>query len=551
LGRGERAKIFDCFLFFNEVEALSIRFHELDDVVDYHVIVEGTTTFSGRPRRPGFDLNDPRWSPFREKVIHVVVEDTPEHAGVWEREQFQRNAILRGLDRYQPDRLGPVCGPQDLVLISDADEIPSASAVRWVADHLVRGVAAFERTLYYYHLNQLICQPNVIGADSGPVPSPWYYARAAHRAEIDWPQAVRELPLDACALHVANGGWHFSYLGGVSRIQAKIDAFSHQELNLPQYTDATNIVGAIESGRDLFGRKDLYEFHVVPIDARFPRFVLENHETLASIINPLGLPTGASTGAVDASPNPIGESPGIAGDEAGHDPVPDAGRSLASARLAGARDEPTNLQAEYEARRSVRSDIVDHLPTLYETVCRYPGARVLELGVRSGTSTSALLAAVDAVDGHLWSMDVIPPQVPAWWADTARWTLTIGDDLGQDVMNAAPAEVDVLFVDTSHAYEHTLAELRTYVPRVRAGGVVMCHDTELEVPAGVGASPPFPVAKALDTFCAETGRSWVNRPGCYGLGVIEISATENRTPPETARRVRSQGSTDPLKVERQ
>jgi predicted O-methyltransferase YrrM len=219
---------------------------------------------------------------------------------------------------------------------------------------------------------------------------------------------------------------------------------------------------------------------------------------------------------------------------AGHDSAPDACRLLAPARLAGAKDELTRLQTEYEVRRSAWSDIVDHMATLYETVCRYPGARVLELGVRSGNSTSAFLAAVEAVDGHLWSVDLIPPEVPAWWTDTARWTLTIGNDLSQDIANAEPAVVDVLFLDTSHTYEHTLAELRTYVPRVRAGGVVLCHDTELEAPEDAGANPPFPVAKALDTFCAETGRPWVNLPGSYGLGVIEISATENPAPPATA-----------------
>jgi beta-1,4-mannosyl-glycoprotein beta-1,4-N-acetylglucosaminyltransferase len=132
--------IFDCFLYFNEAEALNIRFHELRDVVDYHVIVEGTTTFSGQPRAIGFDAADPRWAPFVEKVVHVVVDDTPEEAGVWDRETFQRNAIVRGLDMVQPDRSGPLCNSQDLVLMSDADEIPSAEAVRWVASRLVRGV---------------------------------------------------------------------------------------------------------------------------------------------------------------------------------------------------------------------------------------------------------------------------------------------------------------------------------------------------------------------------------------------------------------------------
>ena len=38
-------KIYDCFIFFNEIEMLKIRFNYLNDIVDYFVIVEANTTF--------------------------------------------------------------------------------------------------------------------------------------------------------------------------------------------------------------------------------------------------------------------------------------------------------------------------------------------------------------------------------------------------------------------------------------------------------------------------------------------------------------------------
>ena len=288
-------KIFDCFLFFNEVEALNIRFHELRDVVDYHVIVEGTTTFSGQPRDIGFDATDSRWAPFVEKVIHVVVDDTPEEAGIWERETFQRNAIVRGLEMFQPDRSGPLCNAQDLVLISDADEIPSAEAVRWVASRLVRGVAAFDLAFSYYHLNQLVCQASSGDTIDTFEPISWWLARAARRADIRWPQEVRDFPLHDCAHVASRGGWHFSYLGGVQRIQSNIAAFSHQELNHPQFTDAANIAGAITSGRDLFGRDAFYRFQTVPINDGFPSYVVENQELFANEIKKMDDPTSNIT----------------------------------------------------------------------------------------------------------------------------------------------------------------------------------------------------------------------------------------------------------------
>lgn len=183
----------------------------------------------------------------------------------------------------------------------------------------------------------------------------------------------------------------------------------------------------------------------------------------------------------------------------------------------------TLLKSEYEARSAQQSDIADHLPVLHDTVRRYVHARVVELGVRTGVSTAAFLAAVEAVDGHLWSVDIAQPDVPDWWQATGLWTLTVGDDIDPGVVAAHPASVDVLFLDTSHAWGHTLSELRVWVPRVAPGGMVLCHDTELERPDAAPAGDPlFPVARALDAYCEEAGLAWQNRPGCWGLGVITI-----------------------------
>jgi cephalosporin hydroxylase len=183
------------------------------------------------------------------------------------------------------------------------------------------------------------------------------------------------------------------------------------------------------------------------------------------------------------------------------------------------------LDAEYDSRRSVWSDIQGHLEFLHDQAAGVQGAKVLELGVRWGTSTAVLLAAVEKVGGHLWSVDLTPPSVPSWWALTGRWTLTIGDDLDPKVIEAQPDGVDMLLLDTSHIYQHTLAELRAYVPKIRPGGIFCCHDTELDnAPDQPPGDPSFPVARALDVFCEETGLVWENRSGSYGLGVIRIPA---------------------------
>jgi len=187
------------------------------------------------------------------------------------------------------------------------------------------------------------------------------------------------------------------------------------------------------------------------------------------------------------------------------------------------------LAEEYRRRLTEPSDIRDHLEALHASVARFSEPRVVELGVRSGNSTAAFLAASEATGGHVWSVDVVQPTVPDWWATSSRWTLHIGSDLDPGIhaqLAERPGRCEVLFIDTLHTFEHTLAELRAYVPMVRPGGVVLLHDTELEappvLPPGTPRQPPFPVARALDRFCEETESAWENRPGCYGLGVLEV-----------------------------
>lgn len=179
---------------------------------------------------------------------------------------------------------------------------------------------------------------------------------------------------------------------------------------------------------------------------------------------------------------------------------------------------------QYQLRAGHDTDIRQHLPELHRSVIGWQFARVLELGTRSGYSASAFLAALELNGaGHLWSVDVNDPEVPAWWLDSPFWSFLKADDMSAEALAFGPPQVEVLFIDTSHEYGHTLAELRAYVPRVKPGGTVLMHDTEWRDGNLDDAGPhESEVGRALDEYCAESGLSWVNRPGCYGLGVMEI-----------------------------
>jgi predicted O-methyltransferase YrrM len=155
------------------------------------------------------------------------------------------------------------------------------------------------------------------------------------------------------------------------------------------------------------------------------------------------------------------------------------------------------------------SDIYIHLPVLFAAAST--AQTVIEIGVGSFRSTSALMAGVEVSGGQLWSVEIDTRPSPDWLEGHAQWTLTEGDSLA--VVDQAPENVDLLFIDSEHTYDQTFAELEAYVPRVRSGGVVLLHDTE---------TSHARVKDALNDWCPAHGLTWTNTPECYGLGRIDI-----------------------------
>jgi len=163
------------------------------------------------------------------------------------------------------------------------------------------------------------------------------------------------------------------------------------------------------------------------------------------------------------------------------------------------------IQGEYRERCSWDTDITAHLGILYAWARR--GGVMVELGVRSGNSTCALLAGAEASGGHLISVDVEEPDVPAHWRDLPYWKLIIGHDQDPAVLDQIYTNLSLLFIDTSHLAADTRNELALYGPRVKPGGVILLHDTDQE-----GVSGPL----------TDYAPGWYQHVRDHGLGVIEV-----------------------------
>ena len=285
--------IYDCVPFFNELDILKLRMQIMASYVDFFVIEEASVTFSGEPKRMIFAENRQLFAEFEEKIRYVAVENSPlEGVTTHERDKFQKNQLIRGLSD---------CRPEDIIIFSDVDEIPNPKT-------LVRLIEAFEpgkvyhlaQRMFYCFLNMEEVSGNLLcitGEFPGVERRQWLGTKICSFAELPEEGIVylREVPPeDQRSVRVADGGWHFGYMGGdgerdvAKRIGVKVQAAAHSEYNTKRYLNEA--VDRLLCGEDIFDRDA--KFVRVPIDDSFPAYLREHKEEYDFLIAPGISPAG-------------------------------------------------------------------------------------------------------------------------------------------------------------------------------------------------------------------------------------------------------------------
>ena len=241
-------KVIDCFIFYNELDMLKCRLYENYNIVDYFVLVESNKSFSNNPKQLIFEENKNLFSDFLDKIIHIKVDDMPDGCDAWRREYHQRDCIKRGLDKV------PNLNDDDLILISDVDEIIRNKTIQKLKNSKHRQIYNLHMDLYYYNL-----ETKSSDADS------WRHVRAGPYGLIKNYDKISNLRRKNFEI-IGKCGWHLSYFGGAEKIKNKIQNFSHQEFNKSIYVDADSIQSKIDKKQDIFGRNCHGKFNNIPIE---------------------------------------------------------------------------------------------------------------------------------------------------------------------------------------------------------------------------------------------------------------------------------------------
>lgn len=229
-------KIFDCFMYFDEEQVLDLRLNVLYQNVDYFVIVESIYNHKGEKRNLLF--NSQKFEKFNDKIIYLVYDKIPqlvepiketdneiEKDGKYimnalYRENAQRDFILEGLKNAKKD---------DLILISDVDEIPKLSSIN--LNQIKNEIILFKQDMFYYKYN--LSLPNF----------KWTGTKAVKRKNLVSPQWLRNVKDRKYPFYridtffsdkkyiniqiINDGGWHFSNIKSPEMIEHKLRSYLH------------------------------------------------------------------------------------------------------------------------------------------------------------------------------------------------------------------------------------------------------------------------------------------------------------------------------------
>lgn len=146
---------------------------------------------------------------------------------------------------------------------------------------------------------------------------------------------------------------------------------------------------------------------------------------------------------------------------------------------------------------------------------------VLEIGVRGGVSTAALLLGLEEHGGHLYSVDLNPDCGNLF--DHPQWTFICADSRDVErVKGAIPAQLDLLFVDGDHRYAGLKSDLENYSPLVKQGGLILVHDI-IPMPPEKCDDPRCgweDTRLAYQEFVMQYGKPHFDLAGQFGMGMI-------------------------------
>ena len=260
-GPGGPRKVFDVFPFNDELRLLKVKLEEMASWVDHFVLVEARQTFTGEPKPLVFDQNRADFAAFDSKIVHVVIDSFPPYVRhPWAREFYQRNMAVAGLSGR--------CREDDLVILSDADEVIAGGAVRGFDGEYAH--LGMERLRYFLNYRE------VLAGDRLNVAASVWRARYLRTMGISYARDTGRYLRSATRLNDA--GWHFTSIADARGVAAKLHNSAHQELAGASVESLDAILTELRAGRYEQG------WERCELDDSFPAGIRDHRDEFADVL---------------------------------------------------------------------------------------------------------------------------------------------------------------------------------------------------------------------------------------------------------------------------
>jgi beta-1,4-mannosyl-glycoprotein beta-1,4-N-acetylglucosaminyltransferase len=257
----------------SELDWLEIRLNELHKHVDYFVVLESATTFTGHPKPLAVKENWSRFEKFDKQIIYHLLESPPSSSNItWDHERHQRNAMFTQVLPFLTNERA--LNTEDIILVSDLDEIPRPATLTLLRNCEFPRRLTLRSRFYYYgfqwlHRGQEWPHPQATtyqGPNNTILP-------AALRKGAHGINRLKNLDEKA---DLWNAAWHCSScFSTIQEMLTKMSSFSHTELNKPEFRDKSTIADRVREGKDLWMRAG-ENYDRVEDNQDIPRYLKDN-----------------------------------------------------------------------------------------------------------------------------------------------------------------------------------------------------------------------------------------------------------------------------------
>ena len=231
-------KIIDCFLFYNELDMLEFRLTELNEHVDYFIILDSDFDFAGNKKDSMFELNKNRFDSWKEKIIRIDcpeltielfnqinTEKYPQYKNL-STDIINKDIIIFYMMIKLIETLPQLeLDFEDIIMFSDIDEIPDFTTLDLIGDYLLFNSIILRQKRFFW-TTKYIDKDLSFGTSChqytkisrNPLVLDHFYKLKSNK------KFSNNTFLDS--------GWHFSHFEDLGNLHKKLELINNREYSL-------------------------------------------------------------------------------------------------------------------------------------------------------------------------------------------------------------------------------------------------------------------------------------------------------------------------------